>query len=94
MLKCIIFVTEVQDNDNKEDIISDEESDNDSNSTSVISGHNYGVKKSSFACIDMQKHNYGSFYLRMGAVGKKKVFLRNLKKLIFYFLFQLLVLAA
>lgn len=62
--------TEAEDAVNKDEIISDEESDDDSNDTSVINRHNYGVKKSSYAHVDNQKQNYGSFYLRMGAVGK------------------------
>lgn len=65
----LIFVAEAEEAVTKKEIISDEESDNDSNDTSVISSHKYRVKKSSFTYIDNQKHNYGSFYLRMGAVG-------------------------
>lgn len=55
----------------KEDSISDEESDNDSNDTSIadtVSSHGYRPRRSSLSLSAKQNH-YGSFYLRMGAVG-------------------------
>ncbi|KAJ8976142.1 hypothetical protein NQ317_018114 [Molorchus minor] len=51
----------------KEESISDEESDNDSNDTSVIS-NSYKPRKTSLSIVHKHNH-YGSFYLRMGAVA-------------------------
>lgn len=54
----------------KEEMISDEESDNDSNSTSVSSSERPKYRPRVSSLSASKQNHYGSFYLRMGAVGK------------------------
>ncbi|XP_050315034.1 proton channel OtopLc-like [Anthonomus grandis grandis] len=63
-------LTSIKSTATKEEIISDEESDNDSNTTSattISEAPKYRARVSSFS-VTKQNH-YGSFYLRMGAVA-------------------------
>lgn len=54
----------------KEEMISDEESDDDSNSTSVSSSERPKYRPRVSSLSASKQNHYGSFYLRMGAVGK------------------------
>lgn len=61
----------------REDSISDEESDNDTGEMSgdTVSSSMYRPRRNS-SLIAIPKHNhYGSFYLRMGAVGNLVLFI-------------------
>lgn len=73
----VLFLILVESSKEQEESLTDEESDENTGDTSAdtASSDLYRPRKGSLQSTLPKQKNYGSFYLRMGAVGKFRRFL-------------------